>query len=89
MGETARRRMTLKGTVVSDKMDKSVVVQVERLEKHQLYHKFVRRRTKLLAHDETNSCKMGDKVVIIESRPLSRKKQWRVQEVVERSEEES
>lgn len=88
MGEIVRRRLMLKGTVVSDKMDKSVVVQVERLEKHPLYHKFVRRRTKLLAHDETNSCKMGDKVVIIESRPLSRRKQWRVKEVVERSEEE-
>ncbi|TKJ34912.1 30S ribosomal protein S17 [bacterium (candidate division B38) B3_B38] len=88
MEEIVRRRLMLKGTVVSDKMDKSVVVQVERLEKHPLYHKFVRRRTKLLAHDETNSCKMGDKVVIIESRPLSRRKQWRVKEVVERSEEE-
>lgn len=88
MGETVRRRMMLKGTVVSDKMDKSVVVQVERLEKHPLYHKFIRRRTKLLAHDETNNCKMGDKVVIVESRPMSRKKRWRVKEVLKRSEEE-
>ncbi|MDH5405077.1 MAG: 30S ribosomal protein S17 [Candidatus Aminicenantes bacterium] len=88
MGETVRRRMMLKGTVVSDKMDKSVVVQVERLEKHPLYQKFVRRRTKLLAHDETNNCKMGDKVVIVESRPMSRKKRWRVKEVLKRSEEE-
>lgn len=80
--------MMLKGTVVSDKMDKSVVVQVERLEKHPLYHKFIRRRTKLLAHDETNNCKMGDKVVIVESRPMSRKKRWRVKEVLKRSEEE-
>lgn len=80
--------MMLKGTVVSDKMDKSVVVQVERLEKHPLYQKFVRRRTKLLAHDETNNCKMGDKVVIVESRPMSRKKRWRVKEVLKRSEEE-
>ncbi len=79
----------MKGTVVSDKMDKTVVVQVERLEKHPLYHKFIRRRTKLLAHDKTNSCKVGDKVIIIESRPLSRRKRWRVKEVVGKGEEES
>lgn len=84
MGVSVRRRSMLKGTVVSDKMDKSVVVQVERLEMHPLYHKFIRRRTKVLAHDETNSCKIGDKVVIIESHPLSRRKRWRVKEVVER-----
>ena len=88
MEESVRRRLLLKGTVISNKMDKSVVVQVERLEKHPLYHKFVRRRTKILAHDETNSCKVGDKVVIIESRPLSRRKRWRVKEVMERGEEE-
>ena len=84
MEVSVRRRQMLKGTVVSDKMDKSVVVQVSRLEMHPLYHKFIRRRTKILAHDETNSCKVGDKVVIIESRPLSRRKRWRVKEVVER-----
>jgi len=78
----------LRGMVVSDKMDKTVVVQVERLEKHPRYHKFIRRRTKLLAHDETNSCKVGDKIIIIESRPLSRRKRWRVKEVVERGEQE-
>ena len=88
MEESVRRRLLLKGTVISNKMDKSVVVQVERLEKHPLYHKFIRRRTKVLAHDETNRCKVGDKVVIVESRPLSRRKRWRVKEVVERGEEE-
>ena len=75
----------LVGTVVSDNMDKSVVVQVERLVKHRLYKKFIRRRAKYAAHDEGNACRTGDKVLITESRPLSRSKKWRVSEIVEKA----
>jgi len=73
------------GTVVSDKMDKTVIVQVERLVKHQLYKKYIRRRSKFSAHDERNSCRTGDKVLISESRPLSRTKKWRVNQIVEKA----
>jgi small subunit ribosomal protein S17 len=73
------------GTVVSDKMDKTVVVQVERLVQHRLYKKFIRRWSKFAAHDEKNECRVGDKVKITESRPLSRIKRWRVSEIVEKT----
>jgi small subunit ribosomal protein S17 len=73
------------GTVVSDKMDKTVIVQVERLVQHSIYKKFVRRRNKFTAHDEKNECRIGDKVRIMESRPLSRTKRWRVSEIVEKA----
>lgn len=73
------------GTVVSDKMDKTVVVMVERLVKHRLYHKFIRRRAKFSAHDESNSCQIGDKVMITESRPLSKTKKWRVSKIIEKA----
>jgi len=73
------------GTVVSDKMDKTVIVQVERLVKHQFYKKYIRRRSKFSAHDERNSCRTGDKVLISESRPLSRTKKWRVNQIVEKA----
>ena len=73
------------GTVVSDKMDKTVIVLVERLVKHRLYHKYIKRRAKFAAHDESNTCRVGDKVLIGESRPLSRTKRWRVTEIVERA----
>jgi small subunit ribosomal protein S17 len=73
------------GTVVSDKMDKTVVVRIERLVKHKFYHKYVRRRTKFAAHDEENSCKTGDKVMITESRPLSKTKKWRISKIVEKA----
>jgi small subunit ribosomal protein S17 len=66
-------------------MNKTVVVQVERLVKHQVYHKFIRRRTKFAAHDAENSCRIGDKVIITESRPLSRTKRWRVSKIVEKA----
>jgi small subunit ribosomal protein S17 len=68
------------GVVVSDKMDKSVIVEVSRTVLHPLYQKYVRKRTRFMAHDETNACKVGDRVRIIESRPLSRRKRWRIQE---------
>ncbi len=70
------------GTIVSDKMDKTVVVLVERLVKHRFYHKYVRRRAKFAAHDEQNACQIGDKVMITESRPLSKTKKWRVSELL-------
>ena len=73
------------GTVVSDKMDKTIIVLVERLVKHPLYHKFIKRRARFAVHDETNACKMGDKVLITGSRPLSRTKRWRVSKVVEKA----
>ena len=73
------------GTVVSDKMDKTVTVLVERLVKHRLYHKYVKRRTKFAAHDESNACRVGDKVLITESKPLSKAKRWRVTEIVEKA----
>ncbi len=73
------------GTVVSDKMDKTTVVSVERLVKHRLYHKFIRRRAKFAAHDEDNACRIGDKVLITEARPLSKTKRWRVSKIVEKA----
>lgn len=73
------------GTVVSNKMDKSIVVLVERLVKHRLYNKYVRKRSKFSAHDEENTCQVGDKVLISESRPLSRTKKWRLSKIVEKA----
>ena len=70
------------GTVVSDKMDKTVVVAVENRFPHPIYQKTVRRTTRYKAHDETNSCKVGDRVRITETRPLSRTKRWAVVEVI-------
>lgn len=72
------RKKVLTGVVVSDKMDKTVVVRVERRVRHPLYKKYVRRHKKYYAHDPKNECKVGDVVEIIESRPLSRLKRWRV-----------
>ncbi len=75
----------LVGTIVSDKMDKTVIVLVERRVKHPLYHKFVKRRARFAAHDGTNACRIGDKVSIIGSRPLSRTKRWRVGRILEKA----
>ena|SRR5215210_280493 len=72
------------GRVVSDKMDKTVVVAVDSVRRHPLYHKRMTRTSKFLAHDESNSCRPGDVVRIEESRPLSKRKRWVVREVVER-----
>ncbi|UNC90945.1 30S ribosomal protein S17 [Candidatus Contubernalis alkaliaceticus] len=74
------------GRVVSDKMDKTVVVAVERITRHPLYGKTMRKTKKFKAHDENNACHTGDKVRIIETRPLSKDKNWRVLEVLEKSE---
>jgi small subunit ribosomal protein S17 len=76
----------LVGSVVSAKMDKTVVVEVERLARHPMYEKVMRLRKKYKAHDEENACRAGDIVRIVESRPLSREKRWRVEEILERSE---
>ena len=73
------------GVVVSDKMDKTVVVAVERKEKHPLYGKFVKKTTKFVAHDEKNECGVGDTVLIMETRPLSKTKNWRVVNIVEKA----
>lgn len=73
------------GTVVSDKMEKTAVVQVERLVKHPMYKKYIRRRNKFAAHDKDNSCNIGDRVLISESRPISKLKRWRVTEIIEKA----
>ena len=73
------------GTVTSNKADKTVTVLVERLVKHRLYLKYVRRRTKFAAHDDFNDCRIGDKVLISESRPISKSKRWRVVKIVEKA----
>ena len=75
----------LMGTVVSNKMDKTVIVSVERLVKHKFYHKYIRRRSKFAAHDKGNTCQIGDKVMLTECRPLSRSKRWRVSKIVEKA----
>ena len=73
------------GVVVSNKMDKSIVVKVERKVKHPLYGKFVKKSTKFMAHDEKNECNIGDTVLIMETRPLSKNKCWRLVEIVEKA----
>ncbi len=84
MTEKRGNKKTFVGIVVSDKMDKTVVVQVETLVKHPRFKKYIKRRKKFMAHDPANDCRIGDKVLIRESRPLSRKKRWRVVQVLER-----
>ncbi len=80
------RRKVFIGTVVSDKMDKTVVVKVERAFRHPVYGKVVKSHKKFYAHDEDNRCKIGDVVKIMETRPLSKLKRWRVVEILERKE---
>jgi small subunit ribosomal protein S17 len=79
------RRKTREGLVVSDKMDKTIVVSVEDRVKHALYGKVLRRTSKLKAHDEQNECGIGDRVLIMETRPLSATKRWRVVQVLEKA----
>jgi len=83
--ETKKVRRTITGRVVSDKMDKTVSVAVERLIKHPVYGKYIRRTTKVLAHDASNECKEGDRVAISECRPVSKNKSWAVVDVIERA----
>ena len=84
----ARRgnRKVRTGTVTSDKMDKSITVAVERTYQHPVYKKVVRRTKRVLAHDESNQCQVGDVVRIVESKPLSRRKRWRLQRIVSKVE---
>lgn len=78
-------RKTRVGKVVSDKMDKTIVVAIETSVKHPLYKKIVKRTYKLKAHDENNECKTGDKVKVMETRPLSKDKRWRLVEIIEKA----
>ncbi len=83
--EERNLRKSMIGTVVSDKMDKTVVVAVETSVPHKIYKKIVKRTLKVKAHDENNECKAGDKVKVMETRPLSKDKRWRVVEIVEKA----
>lgn len=86
MAENTRGiRKTRVGVVVSDKMDKTVVVAVEHMKRHPLYGRTVRRTSRLKAHDENNQCRVGDQVRLMETRPLSRTKRWRVVEIIRRA----
>ena len=84
MSDQDQGNRTLQGRVVGDKMDKSITVKVERRVKHPLYGKFMRRSTKVHAHDESNECQIGDVVVVEQCRPLSKTKKWRFVKLVER-----
>lgn len=85
MSQSRGKRKVFVGVVVSDKMDKTVVVAVDRLVRHPLYKKVVRRTSKFYAHDEFNECRVGDIVEIMETRPLSKLKRWRVVRIVQRA----
>ena len=82
--EVRGARKKLVGTITSDKMDKTVVVRVERLVPHEVYKKYVRRRENFKAHDEKNEFRVGDRVEIVETRPMSKDKRWRVARLIER-----
>lgn len=84
MKERVKKRQVV-GVVVSDKMNKCVVVLVERLVKHRLYQKYIKRRSKFAAHDEGNICRIGDKVLMTESKPLSKTKRWRISKIIEKA----
>lgn len=84
MAERSRRKIR-EGVVVSDRMDKTVVVAVSRLVRHRLYRRVMRRTTRLHAHDEANACGVGDRVQVMETRPLSKSKRWRVVKIMEKA----
>lgn len=85
MADARKQRKTITGSVVSASMDKTVVVHVERLVKHPRYGKYIKKRVKYSAHDDTNQCGTGDKVTIVATRPLSKTKRWRVKEILEKA----
>ncbi len=85
MSQERGNRRTRVGVVVSDKMDKTVVVRVDDLVKHRVYKKFIKRKVNCKAHDEANSCGIGDKILIVETRPLSKDKCWRVRRILEKA----
>jgi len=78
-------RKTMVGEVASSRMNKTVIVVVERLVKHPLYQKYLRKKARYKAHDEKNECRAGDRVLLMETRPLSREKRWRVKEILEKA----
>jgi small subunit ribosomal protein S17 len=82
--ETNRKKMT--GVVIKDKMDKTVVIEVEKFLKHPKYHKYLKTKKRYKAHDEKSECNIGDRVLIVESRPLSKEKRWVVKEVIKKEE---
>jgi small subunit ribosomal protein S17 len=84
--EKRKPRKTLVGRVVGDRMDKTVAVSVERLFRHRMYKKIVKKTSKIYAHDAENQCRVGDKVKVMSTRPLSKSKRWRVVEIIERAE---
>ena len=83
--ETRNLRKERIGVVVSNKMDKSIVVEIERREKHPIYGKFIKKTDRFIAHDEKNECNIGDTVRIMETRPMSKNKCWRLVEIIERA----
>jgi len=85
MVDEKKHKKTMVGFVVSTKMDKSAIVQTERLVPHKLYGKFMRQHAKCMVHDPENSCSVGDRVMIEECRPLSKNKRWRITEVIEKA----
>jgi small subunit ribosomal protein S17 len=85
MADERNRRKVKVGTVVSDKMDKTVVVAIEDFVRHPLYGKAVKRTKKVKAHDEMNECRIGDRIRIMETRPISKQKRWRLVEIVEKA----
>ena len=88
MSETAQNRgmrKTRTGVVVSDKMDKTIVIKLSTRVKHPLYSKYINKTTKIKAHDENNECGVGDTVKVMETRPLSREKRWRLVEIIEKA----
>jgi len=85
MSQERGKRSSRVGIVVSDKMDKTVVVRVDRLVKHSVYKKFIKSKSNCKAHDEENVCGIGDKVLIVETRPLSKDKRWRVRQILEKA----
>jgi small subunit ribosomal protein S17 len=84
-GRRGRRQVKV-GTVVSSKPDKTVVVRVDNTKMHRLYHRSVRRSSKFMAHDEKNECREGDVVALVSTRPLSKRKRWKVREILKRTE---
>ena len=84
MGDRGHKR-TMMGVVVSNKMDKTIIIRAERLVKHPVFHKYIKRHVKYKAHDEGNICNVGDRVLIVESRPLSREKRWRLRKIIEKA----
>lgn len=85
MSEQRNNRKTESGTVVSNKMDKTIVVAIKDSVKHPLYNKVIKRTVKLKAHDENNECNIGDRVRVMETRPLSKDKRWRLVEIIEKA----